>query len=384
MKIPELVINVTNIISPLCYTILRVEPYTICPFRCIYCYSRWYIDGKIDVVAPRKAALRLFEKVCRAVYRKSLRPIPFRLSTLVDPFPPHEELYRFSEKILKTALRYQQPLVINTKSVKVIEIEGIRKLVEELLDKGLAVLQVSISTLDDVKSSKIEPFAPSPRRRLGIVKIFGECGYPISIRLSPYIPFYSPMLEKDVENTMMFFKDIGVRHVVVESLRIEREYIDRFAEELGIDSSSFEGYSIREVDGLKPIARISKEVRIKIYNTLYRYATRTGIGFATCKEGLFRFHTTDDCCGAYMLKNYILRVTLWDIYRAGINPIEQEIDEELYRSICKKFSRLCSEELGIYPKMISKPMKYHERKMLKILRKHEIVKHIAPDLVQAI
>ena len=382
MKIPELVINVTNIISPLCYTILRVEPYTICPFRCIYCYSRWYIDRKIDVVAPRKAALRLFEKVCRAVYRKSLRPIPFRLSTLVDPFPPHEELYRFSEKILKTALRYQQPLVINTKSVKVIEIEGIRKLVEELLDKGLAILQISISTLDDFKSSKIEPFASPPSRRLEIAKMFGERGYPVSIRLSPYIPSLLPSIERNIKDVMTFFRDIGVRHIIVESLRIEREYIDRFVKELSIDDSSFESYSLREVDGLKPIARISKEMRIKIYATLYRYATKTGIGFATCKEGLFRFHTTDDCCGVYMLKNCILRATFWDVYRAGINPIEQEVDEELYRSICKRFSRLCGEELGIYPKMISKPMKYHERKMLKILRKHEVIKHIAPDLIQ--
>jgi DNA repair photolyase len=380
---PELVINVSNIISPLCYTVLRVEPYNICPFRCIYCYSRWYIDEKKDVVEPRGVALRFFKMVCRAVYRRGLRPIPFRLSTLVDPFPPHEELYRFSEKILKIALEYDQPLVINTKSVKAIEIRDIRKLVEELLDNGLAVLQISISTLDDVKAEKIEPFASPPGKRLEIVKMFGECGYPVSIRLSPYIPFYSPMLEKDIEDTMTFFKDMGVRHVILESLRIEREYIDRFVRELGIDSSSFESYSLREVDGLKPIVRISKEVRIKIYATLYRYATKTGIGFATCKEGLFRFHTTDDCCGAYMLKNYILRATFWDIYRTGINPIEQEIDEELYRSICKRFSRLCGEELGIYPKMISKPMKYHERKMLRLLRKHEVIKHIAPDLIKA-
>jgi DNA repair photolyase len=44
------------------------------------------------------------------VYRRGLRPIPFRLSTLADSFTPHEELYRFSEYVLKVALNYGQPL----------------------------------------------------------------------------------------------------------------------------------------------------------------------------------------------------------------------------------------------------------------------------------
>jgi DNA repair photolyase len=51
-----------------------------------------------------------FEEVCRYVCRRGLRPIPFRLSTLADSFPPYEELYRFSEYVLKVALNYGQPL----------------------------------------------------------------------------------------------------------------------------------------------------------------------------------------------------------------------------------------------------------------------------------
>ena len=82
----ELVINVSNVISPLCYSVLKIEPYTACPHRCVYCYGRWYVRGS-DVVAPRRVALAMFEGVARQVYRKGLRPIPFRLSTLVDPFP---------------------------------------------------------------------------------------------------------------------------------------------------------------------------------------------------------------------------------------------------------------------------------------------------------
>jgi len=38
----ELVVGVSSIISPLCYSALRLEPYTQCPFSYLYCYARWY------------------------------------------------------------------------------------------------------------------------------------------------------------------------------------------------------------------------------------------------------------------------------------------------------------------------------------------------------
>jgi len=336
----------------------------------------------MDVVMPKKEVVRIFENVCKFIVRYGLKPIPFRLSTLVDPFPPHEELYRFSEHVLKVALNYEQPLIINTKSVKVVEIEGVKKLVDELLSRGLAVIQISISTLDDVKAKVIEPTAPLPSKRLEVIRLFGECGYPVVIRLSPYIPSVSPSDEEEVEYVLGLFKDYGVKHVVVESLRVEREFVEDFIKSLEGNNLSFEGYSLREVGGLKPIVRISKELRIKYYEVLHKHAVRNGLGFSTCKEGPFRFHTVDDCCGAYLLRNYVLRMTLWDVYRTGINPIKYELSDDLIKSICRKFSRLCGEELSGYPKIISKPMKYHEKKLLKILRIPEVVKHIAPDLLE--
>ena len=60
-----------------------------------------------------------FEEVCRYACRRGLRPIPFRLSTLADSFPQHEELYRFSKYVLKVALNYGQLL---TKTLKVLRL----------------------------------------------------------------------------------------------------------------------------------------------------------------------------------------------------------------------------------------------------------------------
>ena len=377
---PELVINVSNVISPLCYSVLKIEPYTTCPHRCVYCYGRWYVRGP-DVVTPRRVALAMFERVAKHVYKKGLRPIPFRLSTLVDPFPPHEELMRVSERVLLIAKRYEYPIIINTKGSKVVELEGLKRTLEGLLDEGLGVLQVSLSTLDDSKSRALEPVAPPPSRRLLVLKEFGSRGFPMVVRLSPYIPYYSPTSEEEVEEALGLLKDVGVKHLIVEALRVERREAEALVKELGLPALDFEGYSLREVEGAKPVVRISKELRLRAYEGLQKHAARAGIGFATCKEGLFRFHTTDDCCGAYLLKEYVLRATLWDLYRARLDFAKQGVDVSTYLDVCRRLSRVCGDELRLYPKAISKPVRYHERRLLRCLEDRVLLERIAPDFL---
>jgi len=299
----------------------------------------------------------------------------------VDPFPPHEELMGVGERVLLIAKRYEYPLIINTKSSKVVEVEGLKKTLEGLLDEGLGVLQVSLSTLDDSKSRVLEPAAPPPSRRLLVLKEFGSRGFPMVVRLSPYIPYYSPTSEEEVEEALGLLKDMGVKHLIVEALRVERREAEALVKELGLPALDFEGYSLREVEGAKPLVRISKELRLRAYEDLKRRATKAGIGFATCKEGLFRFHTTDDCCGAYLLRSYALRATLWDLYRAGLDFVGQRVDASAYLDACRKFSRVCGEELRFYPKAISKPMRYHEKRLLRCLGDQVLLERIAPDLL---
>ena len=105
----ELVINISNIISPLCYSLFRIEPFTTCSFNCIYCYARWYRED--DSVKPRFRALNEFRVVARKLNERKLRTIPFRLSTLSDPFQPLESKVKIVRNILKIALEYELSLI---------------------------------------------------------------------------------------------------------------------------------------------------------------------------------------------------------------------------------------------------------------------------------
>lgn len=383
---PELVISVTNIISPLCYTVLKVEPYTICPFKCVYCYSKWYMKSYTDYVYPRFKALGMFKDFVHRVYRKGLKPIPFRLSTLVEPFPPVEQLYRITEKILKIAIEFEYPMIINTKSI-FYTYNPLRNALEKLLDKKLALLQISISVLSNSLAQKIEPKAPAPKQRLNAVKDLGLTDIPLVLRLSPYIPYLSPTQDNEIEAFASICKDLGVKHVIIESLRIEVERANEFLQLLGVQGVPMESYSIREVKGMKPLYRISTAIREKIYGALAWELGKHGIRFATCKEGLFKLHTSPDCCGVYLLEDGVLRLTLYDIYRYTIESgqkIQMPIDMSRIKEICKKYSRICLDELRGYPRMVLKMLKYHEKKLIKILQKVDLLKHVAPHIVDVV
>ncbi len=378
---PELVINVSNIISSLCYSLIRLEPYTTCVHDCVYCYAKWYREGS-NIVLPRSRAIREFRALARKVYQKGLTPIPARLSTLVDPFIPHEELYRTSLTMLRIALDYEYPIIINTKATLILK-KPWRDVIEKLTDRGLLLLQVSISTMDPHTARILEPYAPSPHLRLSMLREFSSRGIPTVIRLSPYIPRLS--LRPSLNEVVEILSEIGVKHVIVEVLRLESHTIEAFLRRLGLELE-VESYSLHRVEGRTPLSKISLRARLTEYIALAKALAKRSIAFATCKEGLFALHTARDCCGMYLFRRAIAyRPTLAEFYniareRGGI-PLDRlgHIIEEL-----EKHGYLCGSRLSLYPKRIAKPLKYHEKKLLRIAQKRELVMHVTPllDIVE--
>ena len=57
-----------------------------------------------------------------------------------------------------------------------------------VMDKGLAHIQVSITSTDSRLSKRIEPGAPTPDNRIMAVETLQENGFDVAVRLSPLIP----------------------------------------------------------------------------------------------------------------------------------------------------------------------------------------------------
>lgn len=355
----NLFIGASPYVSGLCYSIFRVEPYAGCPMGCVYCYTRWY---------PSRGGSQQvwdFERAASEVYSAGLVPVPFRLSTLTEPFQPLEEERKLSLKVLKVALRTRYPLIVNTRSA-LISRDPWRALLQQLGEEGLVVLQVSVSTLSE-KHRVLEPKTPSPRDLLSAASKLVERGVPLVVRYEPLIPGLSDV-ESEAERAFEAFAEAGAEHVIVEFLRIERDKLG-FFENIALDtvpySLRWETYSIEKEEGpVKP----PLDYRRGKARMLRDLATKKGLTFATCKEGFFDLHTSPECCGVYLLGvRHLLRPTLAEVYRmvrerGSMNA--QRVINELKRMP----GWVAGSRVDAYPRPLRKGLRWHENVLASMLR----------------
>jgi len=371
-----LVINVSNIISPLCYSLIRVEPYTSCSYNCIYCYARWRRESILKVEADFEA-VSTFKSMAEKVERLGVKPIPARLSTISDPFQPCEAKYKLSLKVLDLALRYKYPIIVNTKGLLLLRERWLKKL-KMLADESLVVVQISLSTLDGEVAKIIEPNAPPPDLRLKAIEELSSKNIPTAIRISPYILGLS--LKPNPKVIVKMLSRSGVRRLIVESLRVEASRVKDFYRLVGLRPPDMEAYSFRLDKGTPPIVKPKLEVKLGEYIKLRSLLKDYGITFASCKEGLFSLHTSDDCCGFYMLKEYAKRPTLYEFYLMALKqPLS--LKEALEKLHCLPSNYIFNEKLKTYPRILRKPLKSREKRLIRALSNPQILQKLTPELV---
>lgn len=106
-------------------------------------------------------------------------------------------------KAIRLLNRRRVEYLIVTKSAMVAEYANI-------LDKDLAHIQVTVTTLDDALSATYEQASP-PSERVKAILALQEQGFDVQLRLSPYIPEYM-----DIER----LNGLGINKIVVEFLRV--------------------------------------------------------------------------------------------------------------------------------------------------------------------
>jgi DNA repair photolyase len=353
------IIGVSYIMSSLCYSVFKVEPYSTCPFNCVYCYAR---------KSPAKSFLTFDELSFRVFISRFLslgvKPF-FRLSTLVDPFQPIEVAEKKTLKILQVFNELEIPVVINTKSDLIAQEPWINEVLR-LADKGLIVVQFSIAFLDN-EAKMLEPFAPSPSRRLKALETLSASGVSTAIRLQPLVPYLNTE-HSYLTQLLDEAKAAGAKYVIVENIRIltrsDLEVLQR------VCSSCVEKIEWERILGT-PWKRPARAQREEALHTVMIDATKRGLSFATCREGMFRYHTAPNCCGLHLLskdaqKQIFLRSTLYEYWQQRQGRISIEEIRERERIV---------RELGI------KELEEHHRLLQQVLSNPELLQQIAAHMI---
>ena len=166
----------------------NLNPYRGCQFACNYCdaLTEKYLVHKdytdfSRIIYVKKNAPEVLEKEV-----KKVKPDVVAMSGVTDPYQPAEKKYELTRRILEILAEHGFPVHIGTKSDLVLrDIDLLR----EIAEQTWCTVSLTIITFDKKLLPYLEPFAPSPERRLEAVKRLNEAGVQAGVNFTPIVPY---------------------------------------------------------------------------------------------------------------------------------------------------------------------------------------------------
>jgi len=248
-----------------------------CAHRCEYCYAVKF-PSFVGETQPR---LRLLEQV-QSMAKNTKLKLPVMLSDCTDPYQPLEKDYGITRGCIEVLAKQGFPLLMVTKSNMVVRDVDIFK-------QTPTVVAVTITTPREEIASLIEPYAPSPEKRLSALQKIGENGIPTVARIDPILPGINDNV-KDFEGLVSSLVSVGVRQVTVATMKLVR---GAFPEMRQTHPGMWNKLTNEYADGvwLAGYKYLHEERRRKILETLRPIVLRHGLSFAACREGLPQLNT---------------------------------------------------------------------------------------------
>ena len=199
-----------------------LNPYRGCEHGCLYCYARpshaWLglspgLDFETRLIARPDAATVLERELAKPGYRVA----PLALGTNTDPWQPIEGQYRITRRVLEVLRDWHHPVTITTRGTL---IERDLDILAPMAAQGLAEVGISLTTLDADLARAMEPRAPSPARRLAMIRALAGAGVPVRVMMAPVIP---GLTDHEVEPLLAAAREAGARTAWWSLLRLPHE-----------------------------------------------------------------------------------------------------------------------------------------------------------------
>lgn len=127
------------------------------------------------------------------------------VGSATDAYIHHEEQYRITRGMLELLLKYRFPVFISTKCTLINRDTDLLKEIDqtailpqdlkERLNRGV-ILAVSVSTMDELLASTLEPGAALPLERMKVLQELSREGLLAGVNAMPLLPFISDTAEE--------------------------------------------------------------------------------------------------------------------------------------------------------------------------------------------
>ena len=210
-----------------------VNAYRGCEHGCVYCYARPShayhdlspgLDFESKLFAKPNAAALLRKTLAKPGYK----PAPIAIGTNTDPYQPIERTYRITRAILQVCLETRHPIVITTKSARVLEDLD---LLVELSKLRLTGVALSVTSLDPTLAGILEPRASAPAKRLDAARKLSAAGVYVHVNIAPIIP---AITDHEIEAIVEAAAEHGASSISWIPIRLPHELAPLFRDWLDV------------------------------------------------------------------------------------------------------------------------------------------------------
>jgi DNA repair photolyase len=204
-----------------------LNPFRGCEHGCSYCFARpthsyLNLSPGLDFETRLFAKINAAELLAAELSKPGYVCSPITIGANTDPYQPIERQYGITRSVLEVLAKARHPASIITKNALV---ERDIDILSEMAKRKLVHVFVSVTTLDNKLSSKLEPRATAPHRRIEAIRRLSDAGIPVGVLVAPIIPMIT---DKFLEEILERAHDAGAVSSGYVFIRLPHEVKDIF------------------------------------------------------------------------------------------------------------------------------------------------------------
>lgn len=259
-----------------------LSPYTGCSHKCVYCYITSYI--------PRAFECRIKNNLIKNLsldLKKADKNLAISISNSSDPYTPIDRKYKQTREVLKILQLNENKYQIVTKSDLII-----RDI--DILKKSNVAVSMTITSLNNIISKKLEPNAPFPEERLKALKKLLENNIFCIVRIDPIIP----SINENVEPLIKILSEIGIKDITSSTYKARYDSLKRI--DYAFPDNRIGDY-YKNGEKIGNSIYLAKKFRFDLMKKIKELTEKYGLNFATCREGFPKLKSAKSCDGTHLI-----------------------------------------------------------------------------------
>jgi len=211
-----------------------LNPYMGCVHRCAFCYVRGFeqradrpADGRYG--SSIRVKVNIVDRLRAELTARSWRRETVAIGAATDPYQPAEGRYRLTRGCLEALGAARTPVTLITRGPLVVRDVDV---LADASTRAAVTVSVSIATLDDELSTRLEPGVAPPHQRLRAIRTLADAGVAAGVALAPVLPGLTDA-PRAMAAVLGAARDAGATHAWTNLLNLRSGTREHFLAVLG-------------------------------------------------------------------------------------------------------------------------------------------------------